>query len=90
VSRLDLDVVRHAEEPVAVKIGAQGLFCLAFPRRALGVAVKVHSGSGDALPAAVSAAPSRHVEGAWREPEGWASTCVRNVVGRPVGAWVVP
>ncbi len=85
--RLDLEVVRHAHEPVAVKIGAQGLFCLAFPRRALGVAVKVRSGSGDALPAAVSATLTRFVPGAFTEPEDWTLRRVRNVVGRVVGEW---
>ncbi|MCB9611016.1 MAG: asparaginase [Sandaracinus sp.] len=87
--RLDLDVVRHVREPVAVKIGAQGLFCLAFPERGLGVALKVHSGSGDALPAATSAVLSRVMGDAWGEPEGWALRDVRNVVGRSVGAWDV-
>lgn len=85
--RLDLDVVRHAREPVAVKIGAQGLFCLAFPERALGIAVKIHSGSSDALPAAVRAVLAQHVEGAWDEPSEWPLVQVRNVVGRHVGAW---
>ncbi|MEZ4251107.1 MAG: asparaginase [Polyangiales bacterium] len=65
--RTDLDVVRHVREPVAVKIGAQGLFCLAFPERGLGVALKVHSGSGDALPAATSAVLSHVMGDAWGE-----------------------
>ncbi len=83
--RLDIDVVRHATEPVAVKIGALGLFGLAFPERRAGLAVKVHTGSGEALPAAVAAALARFVDGAWIEPERWALRDVRNVVGRSVG-----
>ncbi len=85
--RLDLDVVRHMGEPVAVKIGAQGLFCLAFPQRRLGVAIKVSSGSGDALAAATSATLARLVPESWREPEAWALRDLRNVVGRSVGTW---
>ncbi len=85
--RLDLDVVQNAREPVAVKIGALGLFCLAFPRRSIGVAVKVHSGSGDALPAAVAEALAALLPGAFHEPPMWALRDVRNVVGRSVGRW---
>lgn len=85
--RLDLDIVRHATEPVAVKVGALGLFCLAFPKRHLGVAIKVHSGSSEALPAAVSSALAHLVDGAWAEPDEWSLRDVRNVVGRSVGHW---
>jgi L-asparaginase II len=48
-SRLDLAVVQGASEPVAVKIGAEGLFCVARPGAKQGVAVKVHSGVSEAL-----------------------------------------
>jgi L-asparaginase II len=56
--RLDLAVVQQAAEPLAVKIGAEGLFCIARPARRQGIAVKVHSGNADALAVAV-----RHVLG---------------------------
>ena len=87
--RLDLDVVRAAEEPMAVKVGAMGLFCIALPARRTGVAVKVHSGAGDALPALVAWALAQAAPGAWREPEAWELRAVRNVVGRAVGRWDV-
>ncbi|MDX2014464.1 MAG: asparaginase, partial [Myxococcaceae bacterium] len=51
--RLDLDVVRACPEPIAVKVGAMGLFCMALPRRKVALAVKVLSGVSEALPPAV-------------------------------------
>lgn len=87
--RLDLDVVRAAHEPMAVKIGAMGLFCIALPARRTAVAVKVHSGAGEALPALVAWALAEAAPGAWREPDGWELRLVRNVVGREVGRWEV-
>jgi L-asparaginase II len=85
--RLDLDVVRAAREPMAVKVGAMGLFCMALPHRGLGIAVKVHSGSSEALPAAVAAALAHAAPGAWGAPEKWGLVEVRNVVGAVVGGW---
>jgi L-asparaginase II len=85
--RLDLDVVRHAHEPMAVKIGAAGLFCIALPRRRTGIAVKVHSGVGEALPALVAWALAEAAPGSFTEPVAWEHLLVRNVVGREVGRW---
>lgn len=87
--RLDLDVLRSAREPMAVKIGAMGVFCIALPTRRIGIAMKVHSGTADALPALVSWALAEVAPDAWCEPEAWALRAVRNVVGRPVGSWKV-
>ncbi len=87
--RLDLDVVRAAREPMAVKVGAMGLFCMALPARDLAIAVKVHSGSMEALPALVAWALGEAAPGAWATPEGWEPLRVRNVVGRDVGRWTV-
>ena len=87
--RLDLDVVRAAREPMAVKVGAGGLFCMALPGRETSVVVKVHSGAMEALPALVAWALSEAAPGAWREPDGWELRRVRNVVGREVGGWQV-
>lgn len=83
--RLDESVVRHAREPMAVKVGAQGLFCIALPRRRMGLAIKVHSGSSEALPAAVAAALREAVPEAWVEPPLWRLREVRNVAGLLVG-----
>ena len=85
--RLDLSLVRAAREPMAVKVGAMGLFCIAIPWRNTGIAVKVHSGSTDALPVAVDWALSQLLGESWRRPEPWEHAIVRNVVGREVGRW---
>ncbi len=86
--RLDLAVVQQAPEPVACKIGAEGLFCVAIPGWRAGLAVKVHTGNTDALAVAVSAVLAElglPLSGAWP----WAT--VRNVrevsVGERVAAW---
>lgn len=58
--RLDHTVVVAASEPLAVKIGAEGVFCLALPKRRAGLALKCHTGSGDALAIAVRAVLAEH------------------------------
>lgn len=85
--RLDLDVVSNARETMAVKVGAGGLFCIALPERGMSIAVKVHSGVSEALPALVAWALKTAAPGAWDEPDPWGLCVVRNVVGRDVGAW---
>lgn len=85
--RFDRQVVALAREPMAVKIGAMGLFCLALPARRLGIAVKIASGNADALAIAVPATLARVAEGAWEAPPEWELRVVRNVVGDVVGRW---
>lgn len=85
--RFDLELVRHARTPMAVKIGAQGVFCLALPERDLGLAVKVHTGVGEALAVAVPEAVEAAAPGALDLPADWSLRVVRNVVGREVGVW---
>jgi L-asparaginase II len=83
--RLDLLVVERASEPLTVKVGAEGLFCIAMPKRGQALAVKVHSGHADALAVAVRAVLERlevTVPGPWP----WA--VVKNVRGVEVGARV--
>ncbi len=87
--RLDASVVRHAREPMAAKIGAQGVFCIALPKRDMGLAIKVHSGDSDALPAAVVEALRLAAGQAWQLPLNWRFLDVRNVVGRLAGRYVV-
>jgi L-asparaginase II len=53
--RLDLAVVNAASEPLTVKIGAEGLFCIARPNARQGIAIKVHTGVTEALGPAVRA-----------------------------------
>jgi L-asparaginase II len=85
--RLDLQIVRGAREPIAVKIGAQGVFCMALPQRCLGLAVKVHTGVTEALPAAVTATLAAAAPGVFAAPDDWDLLRVRNVVGDVVGAY---
>lgn len=80
--RLDLAVVTRASEPLTVKIGAEGLFCIARPRNKQGVAIKVHSGLSEALGPAVRAVmESIGVTFSGRLP----GESVRNVRGVVVG-----
>ena len=87
--RLDAAIVQHAREPLAVKIGARAVFCLAFPQRRCAVVVKVHSGDSDALAIAVPAALQQLVPGAFSLPEDWPWSTIRNVVGLAVGRRVL-
>ncbi len=83
--RLDLHILQGAREPMAVKVGAMGLFCMAFPERGCGVTVKVHSGASEALGPAVAEALEQLVPDAWQQPEDWPWHTLRNVAGREVG-----
>ena len=85
--RLDPWIVRRAREPIAAKIGAMGVFCIALPARNMGLAIKVASGSTEALPVAVAAALEAAAKGAWEEPVDWPFRKVTNVAGRVVGEW---
>jgi len=85
--RLDLDVVTHASEPLAVKVGAMGLFCMALPQRQMALAVKVEPGTNEALPAAVAWALCHFAPGSFTPPRDWTHLQVRNVVGDVVGRW---
>jgi len=87
--RLDADVVRGFAGPLAVKIGAQGVFCIAEPNRGVGIAIKVLSGCGEALPAAIAHVLSALMPGAFSPPEPWGHLHVRNVVGDVVGGFEV-
>ena len=81
--RLDLAVTTQAQEPLAVKVGAEGLFCIARPQQRMGIAVKVHSGNVDALAVAVKAVLEQlgvKVQGDWP----WSR--VLNVRGVEVGS----
>ena len=87
--RLDADVVRGFAGTLAVKIGAQGVFCIAEPSRGLGVAIKVTSGCGEALPAAIAHVLDALMPGTFSPPEPWGHRQVRNVVGDVVGGFEV-
>jgi L-asparaginase II len=85
--RLDVAIVRGAREALAVKVGALGVFCIALPERRLGLAVKVHSGNGEALPLAVATALGRLAPGAFQAPERWGALEIRSVAGSLVGSF---
>lgn len=87
--RLDLSLALATREAYVGKIGAQGVFCIALPERGRGLAVKVTSGSSEALGAAVAWALATFAEGAFSPPEDWPPTQVRNVVGDLVGDYHV-
>jgi len=86
--RLDATVVLRASEPLTVKIGAEGLFCIAMPNRRAGLAVKCHSGNSDALAVGVKAV-LEHFDVRLAEPWPWCE--VRNVrdvlVGQRRAIW---
>lgn len=84
--RLDLIVVQSARRRLTVKIGAEGLFCIALPDERLGLVVKVHTGNTDALATAVHALLEEHFPGTL--PEAWSWNVVRNIAGLEVGARV--
>jgi L-asparaginase II len=80
--RLDLAVTTSASEVLTVKMGAEGLICIARPSRKQGVAVKVHSGNPDALAVSV-----KHVlsELGVMLSGDWSWNVVKNVRGVDVG-----
>ncbi|MBK8257063.1 MAG: asparaginase [Polyangiaceae bacterium] len=87
--RLDLLLAETIREPYIGKIGAQGVFCIALPKRGLGIAVKVTSGLSETLAAAVPWALQTFAPGAFDAPLDWPPTDVRNVVGALVGRYQV-
>lgn len=83
--RLDLAVARAVRAPMVGKIGAQGIFCMAFPTLRLGVAIKVQSGDEDALAVATDAVCAEVLGADWQPYAPWPAAVVRNVVGWSVG-----
>jgi L-asparaginase II len=80
--RLDLSVVQQAREPLTVKVGAEGLFCIARPKTKQGIAIKIHSGNSDALAVAVWHVLN-HLGVRFEGECAWA--LVKNVRGATVG-----
>jgi len=84
--RIDLAVARRATGPFVGKIGALGVFCVAWPKARTGLAIKVHSADEDALAVAIPELVERACPGALAPPaDDWPWSTVRNVVGLPVG-----
>jgi len=86
VGRIDLAVAQRATGPFVGKIGALGVFCVAWPERRTGVAIKVHSGNEDALAVAIDAIITATCPGALAPATDWPWHSVPNVVGKIVGA----
>lgn len=77
-------MVRGATRRLTVKIGAEGLFCIALPDASLALVIKVHTGNADALACAVHALVEEHFPGTL--PAEWDWNVVKNVAGLAVGA----
>jgi L-asparaginase II len=87
--RLDLLVVRQSREPMAVKVGAEGLFTIAMPESGIGIAVKVHTGNNDALAVAVRAVLDEVAPGVMQGDWPWhvVKNVARRAVGQRLAAW---
>ena len=85
--RLDARLAACARLPFVGKIGAAGIFCIARPPN-LGVVVKVHTGSMEAVGPAVVAVLNHLEPGLLDVPEGFEPLLVLNVVMDVVGAYV--
>lgn len=83
--RLDLELVSAAMEPLVSKVGAAGVLCLALPRRGLGIALKVLSGSDAVRPLAAQALLERVAPGLVPAAPFAPHHLVRNVAGAVVG-----
>ena len=83
--RLDRRVVQGATEPLTVKVGAEGLFSIALPKRRQGLVIKVHGGNGDLLSVAVAAVLAEVAPGVLPEEAVAPWREVRNVAGKLVG-----
>jgi L-asparaginase II len=83
--RVDLRLAEAATEPYVGKIGAQGVFCVALPRRRLGLALKVATGDDAAVAVAARHLIETAAPGAIAPDPGFPWHTVRNVVGDPVG-----
>lgn len=83
--RHDLELVRGVTEPVISKVGAEGLACMAFPARGLGLVLKVASGAEAARGPAVRAVIDAWLPGVLADGTLAEAHVLRNVVGRDVG-----
>lgn len=83
--RLDLAVARRASGPLVGKIGALGVFCIAWPQTRTGIAIKVHSGNEDALAVAIPTIVDTVCPGALRTAPNWPWQSVHNAAGTLVG-----
>lgn len=87
--RIDLRLAASVTEPYVGKIGAQGVFCVALPRRRLGLALKVESGDDAAVAVAARHLIETAAPGALSPDPGFPWHTVRNVVGDAVGRRVL-
>ena len=88
--RFDTRVMERLGERVFCKVGAEGVFCAAFPERGLGVAIKIDDGNNSrAAEVAMAAAIEAFValdDGGGRADAGLSDVTLRNWNGIEVGA----
>jgi L-asparaginase II len=82
--RLDRHVVTQTQQKMTVKVGAEGLFCIALPEKKQGLIIKVHTGSNDALAVAVQEVLNHLYPGICKEGP-WPGRVVKNIAGAVVG-----
>ena len=93
--RLDLALSRACDEAMVGKVGAAGVYCIALPRRGVGIALKSLTGSEDALAMALVEVLAKVAPRCLRDPDalrsgdGWPWAIIRDVAGTPVGTRVV-
>lgn len=83
--RLETRLAPFATEAIVLKIGADGIFCVALPQRCIGLALKVQSGNWDALAVAVRFVLDAVAPGALLPDPSYPYLTVLNVVGKTVG-----
>lgn len=82
---VDGGLIASATRPLAAKVGAEGLFCLALPDERAGLAIKVESANPDARAVATYAILERLFPGLVPDEAGSRYRQIRNHVGRLVG-----
>jgi L-asparaginase II len=82
--RRNWHVVTQTQQKMTVKVGAEGLFCIALPEKKQGLIIKVHTGSNDALAVAVQEVLNHLYPGICKEGP-WPGRVVKNIAGAVVG-----
>ncbi len=82
---LDGGMIASATRPLAAKVGAEGLFCIALPGERAGLAIKVESANADARAVAAYALVERLFPGLLPDEASRRYREVRNHAGRLVG-----
>ena len=89
-ARFDTEVMQALGERVFCKVGAEGMYCAAFPEQGLGVAIKIDDGNTSracevAMAAVIEACIPLHADGERRLLAGLSNLTLRNWRGIEVG-----